>query len=567
MKANRAFVREESGASEVLGTVLLIGITIGIMGGLTVLVLNIKPPIDVLHADLSMTAGRGLDGAWGTADEVLTIQHLGGEPIERDQLTIIIDQDGAITALGGPSLSDGFSDGQLTIGELWRHTTLINENSKINVDMVLTGTTSSQLIATQVVSVADACNVDVAAPYPATWTQSPADLSATHNGSVTVGIVATDTCSNVDQNATMSLQYRINDGSAPSFTSVTMSRTAASTWQGIIPDQAWASRAGQILEYRVSGLADEQGNVGSTNLRSDIIQLVGIDTMVFSFNTTHGSVANFANMRNQNDGGLTGRIDEAPADPPIPYYSNDGQGRGSGSRTNLEGAPNNAYFTISKVNDEARSGRQDIFGAAGTILKVEAVFESHYTGIRVDDFVDFEVKPRGGTWIKVVNNVIPGAGTDSQVRVDVTSLDLSGTWDWTDIRDSEIKVSYDQYSTEDLMQVHVDSMWFEVTTDGSVPKSRVDFSFEPLPVATTHILDIHYRAAGNDFTLEVWDGSAWNVRGPILDSPVMTSATYPLTTAEALANSGSPLIRISSINVPTSPPDRIFFDYIKVTSA
>jgi FlaG/FlaF family flagellin (archaellin) len=567
MKANQGFVRDNSGASEVLGTVLLIGITVALMGSLTLLVLNVRPPTDILHADLSMSANRGLDGAWGTSDELITIQHLGGEAIKANQLTITIDKDGTIIALGGASLAQGFADGEFTIGEVWHLETLINENSEINMQLVVTGGSSSQLVAAQVISVADACSIDTSAPYPTTWVQTPADVSATHNGTVTVKVTVADSCSIVDQGAPVKLEYRINNGGAPSFSSVNMTLIGTSQWQGAIPDQTWASQGGRTLEYRVSGLEDEEGNFGTSNQISDIIQLLGIDTLVLSFNATHGSVSNFANMQSQIDGKLTGSITESPPDPPTPYYSNFGSGSGGGGQSNIEGAPDDVRYSITKSNQYSESRQQNVAGGAGTIIKVEAVFEAHYTGPRIDDTVVFQVQPTGGSWINVASNVIPNSGTDARLRVDVTGLDLSGSWSWDDVKDSRIRLNYNQYATEDLMEVKIDALWFEVTTTGSAPKSNVEFRFEPLPPSVNHVIDVNYRAAGNIFALEVWDGANWNVRGPSLNAPALTSATYPLTATEALANSGSPLIRITSTNVPTSPADKIFIDYIKVTSA
>lgn len=117
------------------------------------------------------------------------------------------------------------------------------------------------------------CTADSVAPTVQSWTQVPTNVRTSTTGPVTVIVVVSDDCSGVDQSASPNLYYRLNDGTNPAFTSGgAMTRTAASTWQGLVPDLGWGSKDGKVLQYYVGPLKDLSGNTDNSPVRADGIR-------------------------------------------------------------------------------------------------------------------------------------------------------------------------------------------------------------------------------------------------------------------------------------------------------
>src|SRR5688572_371431 len=84
---------DEAAVSDVLGSLLLVGITVVSAFGFGLLLLSFEGPSDTLHADLELRTDPGTNG-WGSGDETVQVVHLGGEDLEGGDLTIYFTVDG-----------------------------------------------------------------------------------------------------------------------------------------------------------------------------------------------------------------------------------------------------------------------------------------------------------------------------------------------------------------------------------------------------------------------------------------------------------------------------------------
>lgn len=137
--------KDDHAVSEVVGQVLLVGITITTMVGLTILVMNIDGPLDKTHADIEYGILAGADG-WNSGDEVVRMQHVGGEAIDRDSAVLRILVNGVATEISGAALDGAWSDGSLSVTEAWDFSTTLDFGDEVEVlviDRVETTLTSS----------------------------------------------------------------------------------------------------------------------------------------------------------------------------------------------------------------------------------------------------------------------------------------------------------------------------------------------------------------------------------------------------------------------------------------
>lgn len=111
---------------------LLVGITVTMMVGLSLTVLGLPGPPDRVLADFAIDTSQG-SGGWGTGDEVVRIRHFGGEPLEGDA-RVLIQLDGVTTSVD--ATDQGFADGTFSIGESWQTTLTISVGQRIQVGLV-----------------------------------------------------------------------------------------------------------------------------------------------------------------------------------------------------------------------------------------------------------------------------------------------------------------------------------------------------------------------------------------------------------------------------------------------
>lgn len=126
--------RDDAGVTEVLSSVLVVGITTVMMGGLAVLLFSLPGPTERVHVDLGLSLEKG-SGAWGSGDEKLVLTHLGGEPLTRGRTTIEVLVEGTPTSYEGAGLGSVF-DGDFVLGEEWRATRTIASGQRVEITVV-----------------------------------------------------------------------------------------------------------------------------------------------------------------------------------------------------------------------------------------------------------------------------------------------------------------------------------------------------------------------------------------------------------------------------------------------
>ncbi len=147
MKAN-ARARDDA-VSDVLGNILMVGITVGMMVGLSVMVLNFGGPPDRVHADFRVDLSPG--GAfWGDGNEEIQVRHVGGEAVPRDETRIVVAINGSLTSYAGAQLDQGFADGEFRLGDRWNLTVLVPGSAIVEVSIVQTS--ANQVIASNFLS-------------------------------------------------------------------------------------------------------------------------------------------------------------------------------------------------------------------------------------------------------------------------------------------------------------------------------------------------------------------------------------------------------------------------------
>lgn len=272
----RTLLHDERAVSDVVGSILLVGITVVMATGLSLVILNIPGPTDLVHAELRFSLDAGT-GGWGTGDEEVRVSHLGGEPLARDQARILITISGTTETFEDNALIGPFTDGQLTIGETWSVTKTLSTGLPVAVDVITLEVGGGRIISggtlTSPGMSVDPCAADGTAPVVAIWNQAPNDVATATTGAVTVRADITDNCAGVNTTVAPHLWYRINDGGNPAYTDLgAMSLTGPSQWSGDIPDPTWANHQDEVLEYYVAGMQDLNGNSGDSPVRSDTIQ-------------------------------------------------------------------------------------------------------------------------------------------------------------------------------------------------------------------------------------------------------------------------------------------------------
>jgi FlaG/FlaF family flagellin (archaellin) len=122
----------EAAVSDVIGSILLVGITVVMAAGFGAVLLSYDGPNDEQHTQLSVSVGPGSDGDWGTNDAEMTLRHLGGEPLR--------ESDTAVRYRGASGVSTdlalSFSNDELSVGESWTATITAAAGEAINVDVI-----------------------------------------------------------------------------------------------------------------------------------------------------------------------------------------------------------------------------------------------------------------------------------------------------------------------------------------------------------------------------------------------------------------------------------------------
>jgi FlaG/FlaF family flagellin (archaellin) len=129
MKSCLSLFVDDDGVSEIIGTLLLLVITVILFSVVLAWAGTMKPPERIPYADLYPYLEDGHDG-WGNGNEQIVIGHRGGEPLLSNNLQVVVRIDDRELKYERNSLK--FPNGYLYMGENW-HTDAqrINQNSTV----------------------------------------------------------------------------------------------------------------------------------------------------------------------------------------------------------------------------------------------------------------------------------------------------------------------------------------------------------------------------------------------------------------------------------------------------
>jgi len=128
---------DDNGVSEIIGTLLLLMITVALFSVVFVWAARLPTPERVPYVDLTPFLDDGGDG-WGNGNERVIIEHRGGEPIFANQTRVLIRIDDREIVAEGENLH--FNDGYMYMGDTWKSETgRITSNSTIYASVYYVG--------------------------------------------------------------------------------------------------------------------------------------------------------------------------------------------------------------------------------------------------------------------------------------------------------------------------------------------------------------------------------------------------------------------------------------------
>lgn len=251
----------QDGVSDVIGTVLLVGITVTVAAVFGFVILNQDGPDNTQHAQIAFSLNAGPDGSWSTGDEYIQLRHRGGEPFYAYETTIRVTIGNATTSTTGASLTGGFADGDLTIGETWTYTVTAAIDEVIEVKTI----TPRQLHSDWTNNVGGGitptpCAPDVTSPVITSLTITPSNVNTATVGSVQVQAAVTEAC------GIQSVALTYDAGGAPT----TVAMSLSGSWQATIPDLGWSGLSGETLALSV--LATDTATNTATEVLNDLIE-------------------------------------------------------------------------------------------------------------------------------------------------------------------------------------------------------------------------------------------------------------------------------------------------------
>lgn len=259
----------EEGVSEMIGTILLVGITVTVAAVFGLALMSTDGPQEHQYSEMSYKLSAGPDGVWDTGDEQIRIRHAGGEDFRSAETTIRLILNGTVVQLDGGSLDQGFSDGTFRIGETWTYTVTAAQNESVEASTIVPGQLQSTWKNGNTVSTGvNACSPDGTPPLLNGLSLAPSALDTDSTGGVLVTISATDACG-LD---TVELTYDV--GGAPTTVAMT-----GSPRQATIPDLGWSGLGGQTLTVSITA-TDNAGNTANAGTGEFIDQIAFTEPFV-----------------------------------------------------------------------------------------------------------------------------------------------------------------------------------------------------------------------------------------------------------------------------------------------
>jgi FlaG/FlaF family flagellin (archaellin) len=560
----------EDSVSSVVGTILMLAVTVSVFGGLSIVVLaeirsNDPPP----QADLAFTA----DG------DRAVLTHQGGEPIPLEGSFLLLNVNGAEIRYDLTEVADQTSDGRFwRIGETLCLSgpdpadpaipCLVDGLPILGVAIVAGG----GLLADEGERGADAgpCPLDNDAPtVPAPLAFSPSDVLSTTTGTVAVSLTATDDCAGMDDAVAPLLFYRINDGSDPAFTALgAMANAGPGQWTGTVPSQSWNLLGGQTLQVYASGATDLNGNAaGATATETEDIDAVILETYVTAATANPGTAEPLADA--QDDGGAAMAVTEGgtlvPAGTAGPtMFSGTTQVGSTGvvSPQNVL-ASDNARTELADLNNAVEVSGFDLPTDAATVTAISIGFEGLREGTSGTPQVRLDYKVGTGAYVLGTPATV-SATTDTEYNQPV-----SGTFSVADIEAMTVRVIL---TTNDNRDPFVDHVFVRVTyTTAAYTTYRLDAALEFAGTAdgSRETLQLRYTTSGDTFEVQVWDAvaSAFVARGT-LSSATFTTFEYQLVDNGAIDeyNGGAPRIRLVDLAPSGTTQGSLQIDYARMVT-
>ncbi len=554
---------ETDAVADVLGTILLVSVTVATAAGLAMLVSGIDPPIDDRPSVLSVELDPGNSG-WGTGDEVISVMHRGGKALEDHQVSLQL-RIGSVSTTVAPASGAPFEDGVFVAGESWNITQTIPGETEVRVLAIHAG--SAPFVIAMGSFVTDSgidCTGDTQGPTVTTYLSAPTDVDQGTTGAVTITAILADDCSGVQTSPAPMLHHRINDGSDPPWTQESMVLVTGTTFRATVPEPpgGWSSFGGSQFETQIKGMSDYLGNLADDAVRQDAIQPASVYTYVTCPSVVSpGTISNCPYLQDDTDS-LSARLLEGAILGTVTsnrYGSYAIGGGGTLVAYLAHSAPDDQYAVVPEHIDQVRVGG---FGStSGTIVAVEIGFEGRYTGLYLDDQVRLAYR-LGGSLQANYRDFQPQI-TDTVAMHNVT---LDRSWTWSDILGMEVDAQFRRVGTEDAVDMLVDSLWIRVSTDTTTYRLDANFQWPSLPPGTQTV-QMGYQAFTDPIRVEVWDAvnAQWNPRGPMLNPGPPATFTYPLTADEL--NGGTPRIRFMDQNTAPGAPGDVFVDYLRIRTS
>lgn len=540
-------------ASEVISTVLTVGITVLLASATAVVVLTLPPPTELPLTDLAIAIDPGASG-WGTGDEAVVVHHEGGETLRASELTLRVQISGTTTFYTNPNLGTGFTNGTFLPGGEWRKVLTIPIGAQVNLSVVKTSSDASLVLASA--SFTSTCGGETAPPFVETWTQSPANVATTAASAVTVTAQLKDACAGVNELVLPRLFWRL--GTSGTYTRVDTVRTSTNTFEGTVPNPTWGLQGGKVLEYYLDRMRDLQGNEGASELRSDLVDVIPAFAYPgVSSGLTGTLTPSLGPLQNASDAGATTTLSEAAVTYASPLAFNaDAVLSGVPWSNGGNGFVSDNVYATTATTATINYRHADQVGNPGSITKVEVKAEVSISGWANDGFI---VQGCVGASCRSVTSS-SSLAADTVLTVDLTPADAS--WTWAKINAIQSNVSSTKIGGADGTW-RVDRVWVEVSFTPIVTYAGgVTLEFASVPQGATQVLQLRYARAGETFDVQVWDGASWTTRGAVLDAVALTDWTYTLTASEY--NGGAPKVRFVDRDAAGTTQGTLQFDYVRV---
>lgn len=553
----------DAAVSSVVGTILMLAVTVSVFGGLSIVVLGeIRSAESPPDADLAFLS----DG------NRAVLVHRGGEPIALSDGFVLLNVNGAELRYDLSAFAAQTGDGQRwQIGETLclsgpsppdpARTCLLEDVPILGAAVVAGG----GLVADEGERGGDAgpCPLDSAGPtVPAAWTFDPADVLSTTTGDVTVRFTATDDCAGVDDAAPPDLLFRINDGSDPAFTSLgPMTSEGPGVFSGLVTGQSWNLFGGQTLQVYASGLEDTLGNVGAdTAVQSEVIDAVTLIRYVTG--STPATALDDAQDDNDLDAAVTfdevGALGSPGTGGPSKFSGNSQSTGGALNAANVL-ASDDARAELDTTNDNIEVSGFDLPASADSITALTIGYEGRKAssgGTSPTTRLDYKFSAgtyQTGTSITEANTV-DGDRTRSLCTTAATCA--SGGFTVAAVEGMSVRVYSVAAGTRFAQIDHVFATVTYTTAAQTTYTLDVVLDFAGTSDGASETLELRYKTDGDDtFEVEVWneDLNAGAGGYTMVGTLASTSfATFTHTLAPGEYNSGSPRIRITDVTTGTT---------------